>query len=146
MIDGKKNQEILDLFDTYRKLHKEIYLIRFMLFAGIGTKVRGQSAKGKLRAQVDNLLKHHLSSRGLVRKQLGQDCETPQDVIYEPMRAQPPSPRPPAIKIWRDPSLATWTPAEGEARRRQELRRKAEMQTAREQEMAEERESVRGMR
>ena len=146
MIDGKTHQEILTLFDNYRKLHAKISLTRFMLFAGIGTAATHHS-KGKFRNRVDALLKNHLKDRGLQRREIILNRNTDRDVVYEPRQRQP---EPPlfsdGLTISYDPALATWTPADGEAVRQRELRRRAEYQAAREREMAEERASVRGMR
>ena len=144
MIDGKTHREILDLFDIYRTRHPEqINLHRFCLFAGLCTYNASEEVKAKNRMRVDALLKHHLEARGLERRATQAHRH---EVIYYRPKAESPSPPPPEIKTWHDPSQATWTPADGEARRRQELRRRAEYQAAREREMAEERASVRGMR
>ncbi len=145
MIAGKTHREILDLFDTYRRLHpNRISLRRFCLFCGIPTTSTGKKHSWLWR--VDALLRHHITARGLTRQTDTAAHGAPYDVLYLVPSPPPLPPTPSPVRTWRDPSLATWTPAQAQAVRRRELKLKAEMQTAREQEMAEERASVRGQR
>lgn len=146
MIDGKSSQEVLDLFDAYRKNHPVIYLSRFMKFAGLGQTVWSTSGRDKTQKTVDRLLSHHLETRGLVRRHLRPDVGMA-DVVYEVPKPKPSfKPNPSPVKCWVDPSLATWTPEDGERVRAKEVERRRQWQIAREREMAEERRSVRGMK
>jgi hypothetical protein len=146
MIDGKTYKQILDLFDVYRTRHPErVSLHRFCLFAGLCTYNATEENKAKNRMRVDALLRNHLEARGLERKTDPAAHGQSHDVIY--FKPKPANRAAPAkVKVWRDPSVATWTPDQARARKEREQKLRAEKQRAREQEMAEERASVRGIR
>lgn len=145
MIDGKTHQEILDLFSAYQKRQGQVSLERFMMFAGIGTASKGKN-KQVYRRKVDALIKNNLHRWGLVaRDSVKWNFCT--DVYYEPPRPAPdfrPCVRP--MKVWRDSSLATWTPEiEAEINGRKE-RQRQQLEAARQAEMQQERASTKNLR